>query len=40
MTAPRDEPPLVPRPAATVMLIRDAGPDLSVFLMRRHSRME
>lgn len=40
MTAPHDEPPLVPRPAATVMLIRDAGPSLSVFLMRRHSRME
>ncbi|OMC41838.1 NUDIX hydrolase [Mycobacterium sp. IS-2888] len=40
MTAPHDEPPLVPRPAATVMLIRDDGPGLSVFLMRRHSRME
>lgn len=40
-----DEPivPLIPRPAATVMLIRDA-PDspggIAVFLMRRHSEME
>jgi 8-oxo-dGTP pyrophosphatase MutT (NUDIX family) len=36
--------PLVPRPAATVMLIRDQGPGLArgieVFLMRRHSAME
>ena len=35
--------PLTPRPAATVMLIRDA-PDspggIAVFLMRRHSAME
>jgi 8-oxo-dGTP pyrophosphatase MutT (NUDIX family) len=38
------EDPLVPRPAATVMLIRDKGPGLAreieVFLMRRHSAME
>ncbi len=34
--------PLIPRPAATVMLIRDtgSGAGLSVFLMRRHSAME
>jgi 8-oxo-dGTP pyrophosphatase MutT (NUDIX family) len=44
MTSPQDQSPLVPRPAATVMLVRDAqaGAEtgLSVFLMRRHSRME
>ncbi|MFI5507403.1 NUDIX hydrolase [Mycobacterium sp. NPDC051804] len=38
------EDPLVPRPAATVMLIRDnrAGlaPEIEVFLMRRHSAMD
>ena len=43
MTAPDDQAPLVPRPAATVMLVRDAvdGPKtgLAVFLMRRHARM-
>jgi 8-oxo-dGTP pyrophosphatase MutT (NUDIX family) len=43
MNAPQD-PPLVPRPAATVMLVREAedGAEdgLVVFLMRRHSRME
>ncbi|WP_297826295.1 NUDIX domain-containing protein, partial [Mycobacterium sp.] len=39
MTSP-EETPLVPRPAATVMLVRDDGPGLSVFLMRRHARME
>ena len=42
MTAPNDE-PLVPRPAATVMLIRDTAdgpqPGLAVFLMRRHAKM-
>ncbi|KAA1245848.1 NUDIX hydrolase [Mycobacterium simiae] len=36
--------PLVPRPAATVVLVRDTEPSLgaglSVFLMRRHSGME
>jgi 8-oxo-dGTP pyrophosphatase MutT (NUDIX family) len=32
--------PLIPRPAATVMLIRDTPTGLSVFLMRRHSAME
>ena len=40
MNAPPE--PLIPRPAATVMLIRDtgSGAGLSVFLMRRHSAME
>jgi 8-oxo-dGTP pyrophosphatase MutT (NUDIX family) len=38
MTAP-DE-PLVPRPAATVMLVRDARAGIAVFLMRRHAQME
>jgi 8-oxo-dGTP pyrophosphatase MutT (NUDIX family) len=34
--------PLVPRPAATVMLVRDQGlaRGIEVFLMRRHSAME
>ncbi|MCV7169803.1 NUDIX hydrolase [Mycobacterium manitobense] len=34
--------PLVPRPAATVMLIRDGrqGAPIEVFLMRRHSAMD
>jgi 8-oxo-dGTP pyrophosphatase MutT (NUDIX family) len=32
--------PLVPRPAATVMLVRDKGPGVEVFLMRRHSAMD
>ena len=44
MTSAHDQPPLPPRPAATVMLVRDAeagsGAGISVFLMRRHSRME
>lgn len=44
MTTPQDEAPLVPRPAATVMLIRDAAAGaeagLSVFLMRRHAKMQ
>ena len=48
MSSPGHQPPLTPRPAATVMLVRDAeaGADagleagISVFLMRRHSRME
>ncbi|OHV05381.1 NUDIX hydrolase [Mycobacterium talmoniae] len=31
--------PLTPRPAATVMLVRDGADGLDVFLMRRHSRM-
>ncbi|WP_104157621.1 NUDIX hydrolase [Mycobacterium avium] len=39
MTSP-EEAPLVPRPAATVMLVREAPTGLKVFLMRRHSRME
>lgn len=34
------EDPLVPRPAATVMLIRDGDPGIEVFLMRRHSAMD
>ncbi|MGK2869812.1 MAG: NUDIX hydrolase [Mycobacterium sp.] len=34
--------PLVPRPASTVMLLRDAGTpeSLEIFLMRRHSAMD
>ncbi|ORW94276.1 NUDIX hydrolase [Mycobacterium sp. IEC1808] len=44
MSTPQDPPPLVPRPAATVMLVR-ADPKgsetgLEVFLMRRHAKME
>lgn len=38
MTTPT-EPPLVPRPAATVMLVRDTPDGIAVFLMRRHARM-
>jgi 8-oxo-dGTP pyrophosphatase MutT (NUDIX family) len=38
MTEPLE--PLSVRPAATVMLIRDAAESLKVFLMRRHSKME
>jgi 8-oxo-dGTP pyrophosphatase MutT (NUDIX family) len=38
--ARQDSPtPLTPRPAATVMLIRDSGEGIKVFLMRRHSAM-
>lgn len=37
MTTP---PPLTPRPAATVMLIRDGRSGVDVFLMRRHAGME
>ena len=41
MTSPQDQPPpLTPRPAATVMLIRDTPDGIAVFLMRRHSQME
>ncbi len=32
--------PLVPRPAATVMAIRDTAEGLQVFLMRRHPKMD
>ena len=32
--------PLVPRPAATVMLVRDTVDGIKVFLMRRHSAMD
>jgi 8-oxo-dGTP pyrophosphatase MutT (NUDIX family) len=32
--------PLVPRPAATVMLVRDGQTSIEVFLMRRHSAMD
>ncbi len=42
MTSP-SEAPLVPRPAATVMLVRDTpdSPDgIAVFLMRRHAKMQ
>ena len=34
------EEPLTPRPAATVMLIRDTSAGIKVFLMRRHSAMD
>jgi 8-oxo-dGTP pyrophosphatase MutT (NUDIX family) len=34
-----DADPLVPRPAATVMLLRQKS-DIEVFLMRRHSQMD
>ena len=34
------EDPLVPRPAATVMLVRDTQDGIKVFLMRRHSAMD
>jgi 8-oxo-dGTP pyrophosphatase MutT (NUDIX family) len=33
-------PPLTPRPAATVMLVRDTTEGIKVFLMRRHSAMD
>ena len=33
------EVPLTPRPAATVMLLRDTPGGISVFLMRRHAKM-
>jgi 8-oxo-dGTP pyrophosphatase MutT (NUDIX family) len=32
--------PMTPRPAATVMLLRDASNGLEVFLLQRHSRMD
>jgi 8-oxo-dGTP pyrophosphatase MutT (NUDIX family) len=43
--APRDQEddplvPLPPRPAATVMLVRDTAEGIKVFLMRRHSGMD
>ena len=34
------EEPLVPRPAATVMLVRDTREGIKVFLMRRHRGMD
>ncbi|OSC39193.1 NUDIX hydrolase [Mycobacterium decipiens] len=45
MNTPREPlaPPLAPRPAATVMLVRDTADSsagLAVFLMRRHSAMD
>ncbi|HUH71694.1 MAG TPA: NUDIX hydrolase [Mycobacterium sp.] len=40
MSSPREPPPLTPRPAATVMLVRDTEAGMAVFLMRRHARME
>ncbi|MEO6793257.1 MAG: NUDIX hydrolase [Mycobacterium sp.] len=39
MTHPQPA-PLPTRPAATVMLVRDGGTGLDVFLMRRHSAMQ
>lgn len=32
--------PLVPRPAATVMLVRDTDEGIKIFLMRRHAAMD
>ncbi|OBH28598.1 NUDIX hydrolase [Mycobacterium sp. E342] len=40
MTSATEPPPLVPRPAATVMLVRDDPGGIAVFLMRRHAKME
>jgi len=42
VTPDADEPfvPLTPRPAATVMLVRDTADGIAVFLMRRHAAME
>ncbi|MCT7659155.1 NUDIX hydrolase [Mycobacterium deserti] len=40
MSAEAAEEPLTPRPAATVMLIRDTDAGIKVFLMRRHSAMD
>jgi 8-oxo-dGTP pyrophosphatase MutT (NUDIX family) len=39
MTEARNDDPLVPRPASTVMLVRDRQ-SIEVFLMRRHSAMD
>jgi 8-oxo-dGTP pyrophosphatase MutT (NUDIX family) len=39
MTSPTDA-PLVARPAATVMLVRETRKGIAVFLMRRHAQME
>lgn len=39
MSAPVPE-PLTPRPAATVMLVRDTPSGIKVFLMRRHAQMD
>jgi 8-oxo-dGTP pyrophosphatase MutT (NUDIX family) len=43
MTGAATDDPLVPRPAATVMLIRDkdvAPREIEIFLMRRHRKMD
>ncbi len=40
MTDNETDAPLTPRPAATVMLVRDTPAGIKVFLMRRHSAME
>lgn len=42
MTGSRSTDPLVPRPASTVMLVRERGEvgGIEVFLMRRHSQMD
>jgi 8-oxo-dGTP pyrophosphatase MutT (NUDIX family) len=40
MTTPIDDSVLTPRPAATVMLVRDTPAGIKVFLMRRHSAMD
>jgi 8-oxo-dGTP pyrophosphatase MutT (NUDIX family) len=38
MTSPQS--PTTPRPAATVMLLRDTDDELAVFLLQRHQNME
>jgi 8-oxo-dGTP pyrophosphatase MutT (NUDIX family) len=35
-----EQPEMTPRPAATVMLLRDTADGLAVFLLKRHSQME
>ena len=42
MSPPDEEPfvPLPPRPAATVILVRDTADGIAVFLMRRHAAMQ
>lgn len=34
------EQPMTPRPAATVMLLRDSADGVTIFLLERHSRMD
>jgi 8-oxo-dGTP pyrophosphatase MutT (NUDIX family) len=39
-TADRSDAPMTPRPAATVMLLRDTADGIAVFMLQRHSRMD